>query len=104
MFRTRLTPGLSVSVSARNVAACQRIARGTQAMTIYKPLKNLTRTAAEFANKLARRQAIVTHDDIDNGQVKVPAVLLTVVTVTKENLESTVVADGVHAREAVFQK
>ncbi len=87
-----------------DLSACQRIARGTQAMTIYKPLKNLTRTAAEFANKLARRQAIVTHDNIDNGQVKVPAVLLTVVTVTKENLESTVVADGVHAREAVFQK
>ena len=87
-----------------DLSSCQRIARGTQAMTIYKPLKNLTRTAAEFACKLARRQTIVTHDDIDNGQVKVPAVLLTVVTVTKDNLESTVIADGVHARDAVFQK
>jgi len=86
------------------LAACQRIARGTQSMTIYKPLQNLTKTAAEFAIKLARRQPIVARDDIDNGQVKVPAVLLTVVTVTKDNLDSTVVADGVYAHDAVFQK
>jgi D-xylose transport system substrate-binding protein len=87
-----------------DLSACQRIARGTQAMTIYKPLKNLTRTAAEFAVKLARRQPIVARDEIDNGQVKVPAVLLTVVTVTKQNLDATVVADGVFTHDQVFQK
>ena len=87
-----------------DLAACQRIARGTQAMTIYKPLKNLTLTAAELAVKLARHQPVIAHDVIDNGQVKVPAVLLTVVTVTKENLESTVIADGLHSHAAVFPR
>jgi len=87
-----------------DLSACQRIARGTQAMTIYKPLKILTRTAAELAVRLARHQPIVAHDEIDNGQVKVPAVLLTVVTVTKDNLESTVIADGLLTHDAVFPK
>jgi len=34
--------------------ACQRIVNGTQAMTIYKPLKNLAQRAAELSVKLAR--------------------------------------------------
>ena len=87
-----------------DLSACQRIARGTQAMTIYKPLKNLTLTAATLAARLARHQPIIAHDEIDNGQVKVPAVLLTVVTVTKDNLESTVIADGLLSHDAVFPK
>ena len=87
-----------------DLSACQRIARGTQAMTIYKPLKNLTLTAAELAVKLARHQPVIARDSVDNGQVKVPAVLLTVVTVTKDNLESTVIADGLHSHDAVFPK
>lgn len=87
-----------------DLAACQRIARGTQAMTIYKPLKNLAVTAADLAVKLARRQPVIARDEIDNGQVKVPSVLLTVVTVTKDNLESTVIADGLHSHDAVFPK
>ncbi len=87
-----------------DLSACQRIARGTQAMTIYKPLKNLTLTAAEFAVKLAKRQPIVAKDEVDNGHTKVPAVLLTVVTVTKDNLESTVIADGLHSHDSVYTK
>ena len=87
-----------------DLSACQRIARGTQAMTIYKPLKVLTRTAAELAVRLARHQPVIARDEIDNGQVKVPAVLLTVVTVTKDNLESTVIADGLLTHDAVFPK
>lgn len=87
-----------------DLSACQRIARGTQSMTIYKPLKVLTRTAADLAVRLARHQPIVARDEIANGQVKVPAVLLTVVTVDKENLESTVIADGLLTHDAVFAR
>jgi D-xylose transport system substrate-binding protein len=87
-----------------DLSACQRIARGTQAMTIYKPLQNLALAAADLAVRLARREPVVARDEIDNGQRKVPAVLLTVVTVTKDNLETTVIADGLHSHDAVFPK
>lgn len=78
------------------LAACQRIAAGTQAMTIYKPLSRLADQAAELAVKLARRQPIVAKAEIDNGKIKVPSVLLDVISVTKENMQETVVKDGFH--------
>src|SRR5258708_22617744 len=40
------------------LAACQRIMAGTQAMTIYKPLPRLAAQAAELAVKLAPHQPV----------------------------------------------
>jgi D-xylose transport system substrate-binding protein len=37
-----------------DLAACQRILRGTQSMTVYKPLKNLAHLAARIAVEVAR--------------------------------------------------
>lgn len=93
---------IAVTGQDADLAACQRIAAGTQAMTIYKPLKNLATAGAELAVQLATRRPIVARDAVPNGQRDVPAVLLTVTTVTKANLESTVIADGMHTRERVF--
>jgi D-xylose transport system substrate-binding protein len=84
------------------LAACQRIAAGTQAMTIYKPLKQLAERAAEAAVKMARGRPVVASSAIDNGRAKVPSILLDVVAVTRENLDATVIADGLHLREAMF--
>ncbi len=83
--------------------ACQRIVSGQQAMTIYKPVKTLTATAAELAVKLARRQVVVAKQTVDNGKIAVPAVLNEVVTVTKENMLQTVIKDGFHSFEDVYR-
>lgn len=85
------------------LAACQRIVAGTQSMTIYKPLARLANRAAEVAVKLARRQPVVAKAELHNGKIQVPSVLLDVIAVTKENMEETVVKDGFHKREAIFQ-
>ena len=85
------------------LVACQRIANGTQAMTIYKPLSRLARTAAELAVSLAKGEPISAKAKINNGKIDVPSELLDVILVTKENLRETVVADGFHKAEAVFQ-
>jgi D-xylose transport system substrate-binding protein len=85
------------------LVACQRIANGTQAMTIYKPLSRLARRGAELAVSLAKGEPIVAKSRINNGKIDVPSELLDVVLVTKENLRETVVADGFHKAEAVFQ-
>jgi D-xylose transport system substrate-binding protein len=86
-----------------DVVACQRIVAGQQAMTIYKPVKTLTATAAESAVKLARRQVLVARQTVDNGKIAVPSVLNEVVTVTKENMLQTVVKDGFHSAEEVYR-
>jgi D-xylose transport system substrate-binding protein len=85
------------------LAACQRIVAGTQSMTIYKPLKALASGAAETAVRLALRRPIVARAELDNGRIKVPSIFLEVVSVTKDNLRETVIADGFHKAEAVFQ-
>ncbi len=85
------------------MAACQRIVAGTQSMTIYKPLKQLATKAADLAVRLAKRQPVIARAELDNGKVKVPSVFLDVVSVTKENLRGTVVADGFHKDADVFK-
>ena len=77
-----------------DLAACQRIVAGTQTMTVYKPLTQLAKRAAELAVKLAKGQPIIAKAETDNGKVGVPSVLLDIVAVTKENIRETIIADG----------
>ncbi len=79
-----------------DLAACQRILRGTQAMTVYKPLKNLAALAARVAVDVAKGKKPATSATLDNGAKQVPSIFEKVISVDKENLHSTVVADGFH--------
>ena len=83
--------------------ALQRIAAGTQAMTIYKPLQTLAAGAAELAVRLAERRVVVAKQTVDNGQVPVPSVLYDVVTVTRGNIVDTVVRDGQATYDDVYR-
>jgi D-xylose transport system substrate-binding protein len=85
------------------LVAIQRIVAGEQSMTIYKPVQQLARRAAEAAVALARGRPLIARAGIDNGRTEVPSILLDVVTVTRDNVEDTVVADGFHSREDIFQ-
>jgi len=83
--------------------ALQRIAAGTQAMTIYKPLQTLARGAAELAVQVAARRIVVARQTVDNGHGPVPAVLYDVVTVTRDNILETVVRDGQASYDEVYR-
>jgi D-xylose transport system substrate-binding protein len=95
--------GVVVTGQDAELAACQRIASGSQTMTIYKPLAKLASGCAELAVKLARREVVVANGTVDNGVKQVPSVLYSVVTVTSANLASVVVADGFHAFDDIYQ-
>jgi D-xylose transport system substrate-binding protein len=82
-----------------DLAACQRIMRGTQAMTVYKPLKNLATLAARVAVDVAKGTKPPTTASLDNGTRQVPSIFEKVISVDKENMMSTVVADGFHKAE-----
>jgi D-xylose transport system substrate-binding protein len=77
-----------------DLAACQRIMRGTQSMTIYKPLKNLATLAAKVAVDVAKGNKPASTETIDNGTKKVPSIFEKVIAVDKANMMATVVADG----------
>ena len=83
--------------------ALQRIAVGTQAMTIYKPLRTLASGAAELAVQMADRRVVVAGKSIDNGHGLVPSVLFDVVTVTRDNILETVVRDGQATYDDVYR-
>lgn len=79
------------------LAAIQRILAGDQFMTVYKAIKPEAEAAAELAFALAtgaQPPAGRVNGSVNNGQMDVPSVLLTPVSVTKDNVKSTVVADG----------
>ncbi len=86
------------------LAACQRVLAGVQSMTIYKPLKKLAALAAEAAVRLASRRPVIAKEEVADAKGPVPAIMLAPVIATKENMLSTVVADGFHSREDVFRK
>jgi D-xylose transport system substrate-binding protein len=82
-----------------DLAACQRIVRGTQAMSVYKPLAKLANRAAEAAVALARRQVLIVRDSVNNGVKDVPSILEDVIVVDRSNLAETVIKDGFHPAE-----
>jgi D-xylose transport system substrate-binding protein len=85
------------------LAAVQRIAAGTQTMTIYKPLKKLALAAAETAVKMATGGVIVARSSTPNGKIDVPSVLADVIPVDKGNLVESIVKDGFHSYDDVFR-
>jgi D-xylose transport system substrate-binding protein len=78
-----------------SVGGCQNIINGTQSMTVYKSIRNLAKEAAQTAVKLAKGDKITNAVNVvSNGTKDIPAVLLKIVVVDKNNLRETVIADG----------
>jgi D-xylose transport system substrate-binding protein len=83
--------------------ALQNIARGYQSMTVYKPIVDLANAAVENAIKLAKKESLTTTPFKNDALGKdVPAILLEVIVVNKDNLMSTVIKDGYAKYEDVY--
>ena len=85
------------------LVACQRIVGGEQSMTIYKPVEQLARRATDVAVAMAKGRPVIAADATNNGKLDVPSIFHDVVTVTRENMDQTVIADGFHTRELVYR-
>ncbi|MCT8139158.1 D-xylose ABC transporter substrate-binding protein [Anaerobacillus sp. CMMVII] len=85
-----------------DLAAAKRIVEGTQTMTVYKPIGRLTEVAAKLAVQLAKGETIEEARKINNGKIEVPSVLLTPIPVDKFNIDETIISDGFHSREDVY--
>ncbi|MEU9447021.1 substrate-binding domain-containing protein [Streptomyces sp. NPDC048304] len=85
-----------------NLDAVQRIVSGEQYMTVYKSFLDEADGAAQIAVDKVQGKDIqfdaLTRDTVDSPTTKkIPALLLPVVALTKANVKSTVVADGVYS-------
>jgi D-xylose transport system substrate-binding protein len=103
LAENRMMGKVKVTGQDADLAACQRIAEGSQFATIYKPIDRLALKAAGFAVMLAKGESITTDATIDDGSWKVPYVRLEPVLVTKELLKATVIKDGFHAEADVYR-
>ena len=85
---TRPTTGQDATV-----AGLQRILTGEQYMTVWKAIKPEAGGAAEIAVALAKGDTVrsgLINQQIDNGQKKVPSVILTPVPILKNSVETVV--------------
>jgi D-xylose transport system substrate-binding protein len=91
-----------VSGQDADISAVQRIIAGTQAMTIYKPLKTLAYKSAEAAVDFVLGKTPVSNGSINNGRKDVASYFIDPIVVTKENVDSVIIGSGFHSREDVY--
>ncbi|MEU9579195.1 sugar ABC transporter substrate-binding protein [Streptomyces chilikensis] len=89
-----------------DLEAVQRIVTGEQYMTVYKPYPNEAEAAAEMAVAKVRGHDIqfdaLTRDAVDSPTHKdIPAALVPVVELTRNNIRKTIVADGIHTVDEI---
>lgn len=85
------------------LSAFQRIAKGTQSVTIFKSFKKQAYRAAELAYDLAngkKPEGITT--EVYNGKINVPTILLEPVAVDKNNLHDVIIKDGVFTEQQIY--
>lgn len=89
-------PYLPVTGQDATVGGIQNILAGKQSMTVYKGIKAEADAAAALAIALVKGDdtSKLATGKINNGTADEPAVLLTPVSVTKDNIADTVIADG----------
>jgi D-xylose transport system substrate-binding protein len=78
-------------------AAIQRILTGEQLSTIYLAIKQQAETSAQLAVAAAQGKMDpdgLAKDKVDNGAKQVDSVLLDPISVTKDNIQDTVIKDG----------
>ena len=102
LMAEQLLGKVAVSGQDAELSACQRIVEGTQAVTVYKPVRTLAQISARAAVLLAQgkkpeeiiRSLGFPISSLDNGYKQVPSIFLDPVFVTRENMVDAVIKDG----------
>ncbi len=102
LSENRLAGKVVVTGQDADLVACQRIVEGTQSMTVYKPVDDLAKAAAEYVVKLAKGESIDVTETIDEGEYKVPYVKLDIVAVNKDNINEVIIDGGFQREEDVY--
>jgi len=92
-----------VSGQDADIAAVRRVLAGTQAMTVYKPLKLIASEAAKLSVQLVRSEKPAYNAQYDNGFKKVNTLLLKPTPLTKANID-ILVKDGFYSNAQIAGK
>ena len=100
----KVAPLPPVTGQDAEIGALRRIVAGDQYMTVFKPFKPEAAAGGAMAVAAARGESLdrLAEDKVDRrGGGTVPAVLLTPVAVTVDNIKDTVVKDGLHTVQQI---
>jgi D-xylose transport system substrate-binding protein len=89
----KLAGKVVVSGQDADLAGVRRVIAGTQAMTVYKPLKQIAAAAAKLSVQLVRGEKPSYNAQLDNNFKKVDTILLKPVLLNKANVD-LLVKDG----------
>lgn len=103
LSESQMTGDVVVVGHDADLIACQRIVKGTQSLTIYKPITKLVDKTVEVCKQILNGEEISYVETINDGTYHVPYIKIDVVPVTKENIDDTVIKDGFHLKEDVYQ-
>jgi len=93
-LKARKLPAVPVTGQDATSQGIQNILAGDQCMTVYKAVRAEADAASKLAIALAKGETPATTATTDNKGEKTPSVLLDPVSVTKENINDTVIKDG----------
>ncbi|NGZ86303.1 D-xylose ABC transporter substrate-binding protein [Duganella aceris] len=93
----KLSGKVPVSGQDADLAAVKRVIAGTQAMTVYKPLKLIATEAARLSVQLVRNQAPAYNSTYPNGMKSVNTLLLAPIALTKANV-NVLTDDGFYTK------
>ncbi len=99
----KMSGKVPVSGQDADLAAVRRVLAGSQAMTVYKPLKLIASEAAKLSVALVRKEKVTYNAQYDNGFKKVDTVLLTPTALTRANV-SLLVQDGFYTEAQIAGK
>lgn len=83
---------------------CKMITRNEVEMTIYKPIEKLAEVAADVIWNAISGKKVEASTTFNNELIEVPAILLTPIVVTKDNLKTTIIKDGYYTEEQIYGK
>ena len=103
LSEAQIAEQVQVTGQDADLVACQRIVTGKQALTVYKPIDKLVEKTVELCTKLVNGETIKSDGMINDGTYDVPYIYIGVEEVTKDNIDDTVIKDGFHLYEDVYQ-
>lgn len=104
----QLAGNVVVAAQDADLEACQRIVEGTQTMTVYKPINDLAKEAAEYTVRMAQGEKLEISSvpgsalkEMENGE-HVLYLGLAPTAVTAANIDDVIIGSGFHSREEVY--
>ena len=98
----RLAGIVPVTGQDADISACQRIVKGTQLMTVYKPIDKLVDLTLEIVDRLINNKNLKPPLMLNNGYKNVPTFFIDPIGVDKNNINETVIKDNFHTWEEVY--